>query len=258
MKKIIFPVLALLVLGGSVFAGYWYREQSVTSCPEPQCPEQQTTQQQEEDLVTNLIIGSDPDGISIFLNDRDTAKVTPYVFEDIDPGTFAVRLQSETVYPWRATVEVKEGETVDIKALLYEVVPIEEQCAEFITETTTPTVAPVLKLTATYPEQDASIAGLDGEGVPAIPQFDITLTFDQELDTNSLTTTFFSVINTTTNKNILTSVHGRTDPKQVILRVLPAAEIASGTTFKVVIKKGLRRADGQILAANIEWMFNTK
>ena len=126
-KKIVFPLIALLVITGiliSVFA--FKRAPSPVSNPvsgggttissniPANNPQESNTQGGV--IVTkgncSLYIESNPPNASVFLNDQDTGKKTPATLEGLKAGTYKLALKLEGYKDLTEEITLKEGETL--------------------------------------------------------------------------------------------------------------------------------------------------
>jgi eukaryotic-like serine/threonine-protein kinase len=68
-----------------------------------------------ENVSTGFFIETEPPGATVFVNDRPYAEKTPVTIDDLEPGTYSVRLvKGENYQPKSLEVEVVTGEIVQL------------------------------------------------------------------------------------------------------------------------------------------------
>ncbi|HSA58198.1 MAG TPA: serine/threonine-protein kinase [bacterium] len=68
--------------------------------------------------LSSIAVDSSPQGARIFLNDIDTGRVTPYVFDELKPGTKKIGLTLDRHRFWEGDVSVAAGQKAQVKPTL--------------------------------------------------------------------------------------------------------------------------------------------
>ncbi|MEW6606471.1 MAG: right-handed parallel beta-helix repeat-containing protein [bacterium] len=72
----------------------------------------------EKELPGSLSITSAPSGARIYLNTNDTGQWTNYVFTDLKPGTYTLKLTKEGYFDWLGTTTIESNQTTYVNATL--------------------------------------------------------------------------------------------------------------------------------------------
>lgn len=92
--------------------------QPVPVKPQPQPPPPPRPQPQAAAALGSIAVDSSPRGARIFLNDIDSGRVTPFVFEEIKPGTRKIGLTLDRHRFWEGNVSVAAGQRAQVKPTL--------------------------------------------------------------------------------------------------------------------------------------------
>lgn len=262
MKKVYSLVGILCIAFASGIVGYVLAHNaSNTVSPSEILAVEDQASSQEQIFFAGLRIDSDPQGIPIALDEQDTGQVTPYLFTSLQPGLHQLRLESDWIYTWRTEVILTGGQNTDLKAQLVQKVGVDEMAADSNSNTDNSSVSEDLAqqsliILSSEPAAGEKVEGL-AIGIPTTEAFEIRITFDQVLDSETAIKSNFAVKDLSSDHDILSEVNYTIGSKDILLKVIPAMAVYPSNTYEVIVKKELRAEDGGELGEDNRWEFNT-
>ncbi len=245
MRKIIGSLILVMLLGG-VALTVWSLQQT----PAPNNANTANTAQdfsptQTDKTTTSskgeLVVASEPTGVRILFDLKDTGHTTPFVFANLEPGTYAVRLESDNTYPWSAELQVAAGEKAQLKAMLYRRT---EPLADSFKISDMP-----LTLQSSLPSAGQP---LSATLLGAAPQ--ISLNLSSALDKQTADAVHFVVQIRASPVNLVKQVNYAVSSHTVQL-VLALNHWDPQVIYQVIFKAGLTTFQGKVLPVDVLWEF---